>query len=98
MFFYPENSYCFLFKTELENLSWSQRERLDSITLTTILYLTRSRKKESVNNPFVFSKESHMNHDSSWTMILFPIAAWCQNEFGEGKENVLKKATVELKI
>jgi hypothetical protein len=45
----------------------------------------------------VFSKESHTDHDSSWTMILFPIAAWCQNEFGEGKENVLKKATVELK-
>jgi len=44
MFFYPENNYCFLFKTELENLSWSQRERLDSITLTTILYLTSSRK------------------------------------------------------
>ncbi len=39
-----------------------------------------------------------MDHDSSWTMILFPIAAWCKNEFGEEKENVLKKATVELKI
>jgi hypothetical protein len=97
MFFYPKNNYCFLFKTELENLSWRQRERLDSITLTTILCLISSRKKEPVNNPFVFSKESHMDHDSSWTMILFPVAAWCQNEFDEGKENVLRKATVELK-
>ncbi len=69
MFFYPENNYCFLFKTELGNLSWSQRERLDSITLTTILYLTWSRKKESVNNPFVFSKESAI-----WIMI--PVGPW----------------------